>query len=139
VALGLTLLFAETDSTAGLPPAFGLITREHPDAILLQGGPLFYANRRSIIDFSTRNRFPLMGDDTIWAEDGALMSYSVQRGEVSRLVASFVDRILRGAKPADLPMEHPSKFELVINLKTAKGLGLTIPPPLFQRADRVIE
>jgi putative ABC transport system substrate-binding protein len=119
--------------------AFGLITRERPDAIYAFGDLFHYANRQHIIDFAMRTRLPLLGQDRTFAEAGALMSYGPQRAELARIVASFVDRILRGAKPADLPMEQPTKFELVINLRTAKALGLTIPPLLLQRADQVIE
>jgi putative ABC transport system substrate-binding protein len=139
VALGLTLFHAEAAAPNDFTVAFGLISRERPDAIFVMGGPFYHAHRHRIIDFTTRNRFPLMGNDSDYPEAGALMSYESRVDEVVRILASFVDRILRGAKPADLPIERSTKFELVINLKTAKALGLTIPPLLLQRADEVIE
>jgi len=138
-SLGLTLLYAEIGPTIGLTPAFELITRERPEAILGSGAGFGYAHRHRIADFAIRNRFPLLGSTRAYVEAGALMSHEPQRAERARIVASFVDRILRGAKPADLPIERATRFELAINLRTAKTLGLTIPPLVLQRADHVIE
>jgi putative ABC transport system substrate-binding protein len=96
-------------------------------------------DRHRIIEFATKNRLPLFGQNRTFTEDGALMSYSANQTHVWGRIASYVDRILRGATPADLPIEQTSLFELIINLKTAKALGLTVPPSLLLRADQVIE
>ena len=86
-----------------------------------------------------QNRLPAVGQSESWADDGGLVSYGPDRGDMYRRFAIYVDRILKGSKPADLPVEQPTKFELVINLKTAKQIGLTIPPNVLARADRVIK
>ena len=96
-------------------------------------------NRQRIMDFATKQRLPVVPGHPELVEAGGLMSYGVSYSGMHRRAAYFVDRILKGAKPADLPVERPTKFELVINLKTAKALGLTVPPPLLARADEVIE
>jgi ABC-type uncharacterized transport system, periplasmic component len=96
-------------------------------------------HRRQIIDFANQNRLPSMFVGKEWVEEGGLMCYGVRLPEWYRRAASYVDKILRGAKPADLPVEQPTLFELVFNLKTAKAIGVTIPPPLISRADEVIE
>jgi putative ABC transport system substrate-binding protein len=95
--------------------------------------------RRPILDFAARNRLPGVYPFRIYADDGGLIAYGVELKDMFRRAALYVDKILRGAQPADLPVEQPNKFELIINLKTAKALGLTIPPSLLQRADQVIE
>jgi ABC transporter substrate binding protein len=92
-----------------------------------------------IVDFVTKNRLPLAGGWGAWAKSGGLLSYGPNVGVMARYAASYVDKILKGAKPADLPVQQPSKFELVINLKTAKALGLTIPPTVLALADELIE
>jgi ABC-type uncharacterized transport system substrate-binding protein len=96
-------------------------------------------HRARIVDFALKNRVPLVGTQSGWAVAGALMDYASSVTDASRRSAVFVDKILRGAKPADLPVEQPTKFELVINLKTAKTFGLTVPPSLLLRADQIIE
>jgi putative ABC transport system substrate-binding protein len=96
----------------------------------------FAGNRKRIIDLGVKNRLPAVYQDRVFVEVGGLMSYGTNRAEWRRRIASYVDRILKGAKPADLPGEQPTKFELVINLKTAKQIGLTIPPNVLARADR---
>jgi putative ABC transport system substrate-binding protein len=136
--LGMTLLHSETGPN-DYTRAFAAILRDHPDAIYLTVAPYHYADRHQIIDFAKRARVPLMGNHTEFTEIGGLLSYLASFTEWWQRIAHYVDRILRGAKPADLPIEEPSKFELVINLKTAKALGLTIPPSLLARADQVIE
>jgi ABC-type uncharacterized transport system substrate-binding protein len=100
---------------------------------------MFWGERRRIADFALRSRLPSMFGNTEHAEAGGLMSYAPSSFEPYRRAAYYVDKILKGAKPADLPVEQPTKFELVINLKTAKALGLTIPQSLLLRADQVIE
>jgi putative ABC transport system substrate-binding protein len=138
LALGLTLLFAEARPN-DYSRAFAVITRQRPDAVVVGPDPFLYANRHRVIDFATQNRLPLMGQSRAFTEAGALMTYAVNGQEYWRTVAGYVDRILKGAKPADLPIQQPKHFELVINLKTAKALGLTIPSSLLLRADEVIE
>jgi putative ABC transport system substrate-binding protein len=136
--IGLTLLQAEA-APNDYARAFATVARERPDAILAGGAPWLYPSRLTIIDFANRNRIPLFGADRDWTEAGALMSYSGDPRQWWWGAARFVDRILKGAKPSDLPVEQPTKFELVINLKTAKALGLTIAPSLLQRADELIQ
>jgi putative ABC transport system substrate-binding protein len=100
---------------------------------------MLYAQRTRIIDLAAKHRLPAMYEWRNYAESGGLMSYGTDFADVFRRAASYVDKILKGAKPADLPVEQPTKFELVINLKTAKALGLTVPPSLVGRADEVIQ
>jgi putative ABC transport system substrate-binding protein len=108
-------------------------------AMLALTDPLFAANRSRLADSAQRRRIPTMVIGREYAEAGGLVSYGLPRGEAWRLAASYVDKILKGAKPADLPVQQPTKFELVVNLKTAKALGLTIPQSIMLRADYVIE
>jgi putative ABC transport system substrate-binding protein len=110
-----------------------------PDALFVLDDPLLFLYRRRITDFAARNRLPASAFFKEFAEAGALMTFGPDLADSSRRAAVFVDRILKGAKPADLPVEQPTKFELVINVKTAKALGLTIPPSLLLRAHQVIE
>jgi putative ABC transport system substrate-binding protein len=107
--------------------------------LLVLGDPLTYSLRREIADLSAKFRLPAVYPSREWVEAGGLMSYGADRRQMYRRAAEYVDKILKGAKPGDLPVEQPTKFELVLNLKTAKALGLTIPPSLLQRADQVIE
>jgi putative ABC transport system substrate-binding protein len=100
---------------------------------------MFVAQRTRLAELATKHRLPAMYGLRLHAEAGGLMAYSANMQDSARRVASFVDRILKGAKPADLPIEQPTKFEFVINLKTAKALGLTIPPAVLARADEVIQ
>jgi ABC-type uncharacterized transport system substrate-binding protein len=119
--------------------AFAAITRERAGALLVLHEPhLFLTHRDRILDFAVRTRLPVMYERREYVDAGGLMSYGVSFRENFRRAAAFVDKILKGAKPADLPVEQPMKFELVINLKTAKRIGLTIPPNLLARADKVI-
>ena len=107
--------------------------------LLVLGDPFLYSLRREIADLSAKFRLPAVYQSREWVEAGGLMSYGGDRRQLYRRAAEYVDKILKGAKPADLPVEQPTKFELVINLKTAKALGLTIPPSLLGRADEVIQ
>ena len=102
-------------------------------------GPLMAANRKRIADFALKSRLPSMYYSRASVDAGGLMSYSADLAESYRRVAYYVDKILKGAKPADLPVEQPTKFELVINLKTAKQIGLTIPPEVLARATKIIK
>ena len=119
--------------------AFARIARERPHALITSINAHHYTYRGLIAEFAARYRLPSMSTFREFAEAGGLMSYGVDLRDIQRRAATYVDKILKGAKPADLPIEQPTKFELVINLKTAKALGLTIPPSLLQRADQVIE
>ena len=107
--------------------------------LLVLGDPLTYSLRREIADLSAKFQLPAVYPSREWVEAGGLLSYGADRRQLYRRAAEYVDKILRGAKPADLPVEQPTKFELVINLRTAKALGLTIPSSLLQRADQVLE
>ena len=101
--------------------------------------PIAIANRRRIVEFAARHRLPAIYGDALFVEDGGLMFYGTSFVSYFRRAASYVDKIIKGTKPADLPVEQPTKYELVINLKTAKALGLTIPQSLLLRADEVIQ
>jgi len=137
-ALGVTLALAES-TPRQYTDAFTLISRSQAEALFVSRTPSAYADRALIADFATRTRLPSMFAWREAVELGGLMSYGVNQADHYRRAATFVDKILKGAKPADLPVEQPTKFELVINLMTAKALGLTVPPTLLARADEVIE
>jgi putative ABC transport system substrate-binding protein len=122
-----------------LEGAFSAMARQRASALLVLGDGMFYFYRKRIADLALRNRLPSTFANTEHAEAGGLMSYGPNSFDPYRRAAVFVDKILKGAKPADLPVEQPTKFEFVINLKTAKALGLTIPQTLLQRADQVIQ
>ena len=111
----------------------------HVGAFIVQQDPLFISHRRKIVDLAAQSRLPGMYIASFYTDDGGLISYGAHREDLYRRAATYVDKILKGAKPADLPIERPIKFELVINLKTAKALGLTIPPTLLFQADKVIQ
>jgi putative ABC transport system substrate-binding protein len=122
-----------------LEGAFATISRARPDALILLADRFLLAERTRIVEFAAKRRLPTMYPYREMVKAGGLMSYSPSYPDLFRRAATFVDKILKGAKPGDLPVEQPTKFELVINLKTAKALGLTIPPSLLQRADEVIQ
>ena len=119
--------------------AFDSMAKAGVEALLVPSFPRFFKDARQIIALAARRRIPTVYEWPSMAEDGGLMAYGPTFAELDRRVAAIVDRILKGAKPGDQPIEQPTKFDLVINLKTAKALGLTIPPSLLQRADQVIE
>ena len=137
-ALRITLIHAE-HTPDEYTDAFARIVRERPDALLVPNTTSNFARRRFIVEFATKSRLAGMYYVRNFTEDGGLMSYGADFRDQFRRLAVYVDKILKGAKPADLPVEQPTKFELVINLKTAKALGLTIPPSLLARADEVIQ
>jgi putative ABC transport system substrate-binding protein len=137
--IGVTLLNHMMPANSDLTEVYASIVRDRADAIVMIPGPLTNVNRKQIADFGLKARLPVIAGWREHAEAGALLSYGPSRRDVSRRLASFVDRILKGEKPADLPVERPTKFELAVNLKTAKALGLTIPPSLLLQADDVIE
>ena len=138
-SLGVTLSFVDVRGPAGFDGAFAAMSANRAEALLVLGDPLFFAQRTRIIELATKHRLPAMYEFRRYAEAGGFMSYGADFADMFRRAAFSVDKILRGAKPADLPVEQPTKFELVINLKTAKALGLTIPPSLLGRADEVIQ
>ncbi len=137
--LGVTLQSREVRGPDDFEGTFALMTRERPDALMIVDDPLFFHFRTSIVDFAAKHRLPAMHTSREFVEAGGLMAYSVNFPDMLRRGAHYVDRILKGAKPADLPFEQPTKFELVINMKTAKALGITIPQSVLFRADHVIE
>ena len=118
---------------------FAAINKERPDGLYVPGDPLMNVNQKRTIGFALESRLPSMYSNREAVEAGGLMSYGADIADSYRRVAYFVDRILKGAKPADLPVEQPTKFEFVINLKTAKQIGLTIPPEVLARANRLIK
>jgi putative ABC transport system substrate-binding protein len=138
-SLGVQLKVVEVSAPTALEGAFSAMHSDKADAVLVLGGGAFYLNRTHIADLALRNRLPSVFQNREFVEVGGLLSYAPSTTANYRRAASFVDKILKGSKPADLPVEQPTQFELVINLKTAKGLGLTIPQWLLQRADQVIE
>jgi putative ABC transport system substrate-binding protein len=140
-ALGLRIQSVELRGPDDLPGAFAAITRGRPDALLvLASVDTFLSNYQTqIVDFAERNRLPAIHPFRESVEAGGLMAYGVDIPDMYRRAATYVDKILRGANPADLPIEQPTKFELVINGKTARTLGLMIPQSLLLRADQVVE
>ena len=137
--LGVQVRLVEVRSAAELDAAFMAILRDRPDALLTVTDPLVFAHRERIAQFTVQNKLPAVYEFKIFAELGGLMSYGPNMSELWRRAAHYADRILKGAKAADLPVEQPMKFELVINLKTAQALDLTIPPSLLFQADEVIQ
>src|SRR6266545_2198064 len=138
-AMGLELHHIKVQSPDDFESAFSKMTSTvRATALFIQAATIFLDNRRRIADLATRSRLPAISDTRELAEPGVLMSYGADRFELYRRAAIYVDKILKGAKPADLPVEQPTKFEFVINLKTAKQIGLTIAPNVLARADRVI-
>ena len=139
VQLGVRLQVIEVQRAEDLSAAFQTAVRGGAQAVMSTQGPFFGLNRVRIAELALKNRLPALSGETNAAEAGTLLFYGPNVREGCRRAAHYVDKILKGAKPTDLPVEQPTKFELVINLKTAKALGLTIPPSLLQRADQVIE
>jgi len=137
--LGLTLVSVEVRSSDDLALALSRMIKERPEALHVLGDPLLLGNRIRITAFAAQNRLPIVSDASEFTEAGGLMSYGVHLPDLFRSSARFVDKILKGEKAADLPVEQPTRFELVINLKTAKTLGLSISPSVLVLADRVVE
>jgi putative tryptophan/tyrosine transport system substrate-binding protein len=138
-ALGISVIQVDVLTPEDFERAFATIVRERADGVLVTPEQLIFSQRHRIATFAEKHRLPSAYASLRFMDAGGLMALAPTTVGVSRRLASYVDRLLRGAKAADLPVEQPTKFELVINLKTAKALGLTIPPSLLQRADRVIE
>ena len=138
-SLGVTMPLWEFRTARDLDPAFAAIAGQRVDALFVTSGPVTYAERARIREFALKHRLPTMSDYFTTADAGILLTYTARIADLFRGAAYFVDRILRGARPGDLPIQLPSRFDMIINLKTAKALGLTIPPSLLARADQVIE
>jgi len=139
--LGLRLQFVEARSLKELEGAFSAMIREKAMALIVLSDPWFFARerRQQIVDFAAKNRLPSMYELREFVDAGGLMSYGPSLLDMARRAAFHVDKILKGAKPGDLPVERPTRFELIINLKAAKQIGLSIPPELLARADKVIK
>jgi putative ABC transport system substrate-binding protein len=137
--LGAQLVVQEVHEDGDLPGAFATMQRERAESLIVQVSPFSADNAKRIIELAAQHRLPAMYDVRGFVDAGGLVSYGPSLPEMFRRAAFYVDRILKGAKPADLPVEQPTTFELVINLKTAKALGLTLPPSLLGRADQVIQ
>jgi putative tryptophan/tyrosine transport system substrate-binding protein len=138
-ALGITVYTVEVKGVDDLDRAFAAIKKGGAGGLLVPGDPMFGTEGKRITDFAVKNRLPVMHAGLIQVENGGLMAYATSLPDLARRAATYVDKILKGTKPADLPVEAPMKFELVINLKTAKQIGLTIPPEVLARATRLIK
>jgi putative ABC transport system substrate-binding protein len=135
----MTVVRFDARGPGDLEGVFAAVTRARSDALYVTGGPVLFNMRTQIAQLALRHRLPSISAVIEDVEAGGLMSYGAIPSDQWRRAATYVDKILKGAKPADLPVEQPTTFELVINLKTAKALGFTIPPSLLARADQVIE
>jgi putative ABC transport system substrate-binding protein len=139
LALGIEVRVVEARDAGSLEPAFSALARDGAGGLVVQPDPMFLDQRARIVALAARHRLPAAYEWKEFVEAGGLMSYGASIEAMYRRVASYVDRILKGARPGDLPVEQPTQFELVINGKTARTLGLTIPPSVLARADQVIE
>jgi putative ABC transport system substrate-binding protein len=137
--LGLQLQLVPAGSPADFVSAFAMMAREHAEAVIVMPSPMLFGEYRRIVSIAANNRLPAMGAAREFVDLGGLMSYGANLPDLARQTATYADKILKGAKPAELPVEQPTKFEFVVNLKTAKVLGVTVPPSLFARADELIE
>ena len=138
-AYGMRLQYLDLLGPQDIVTAFRAIEKGRAEAMLmLVPGPIVGAHRKKLAELAIKSRLPAIYHSPVYVEDGGLMSYGIRFVDLDRRAATYVNKILKGAKPADLPVEQPTKFELVINLKTAKQIGLTIPPNVLARADRVI-
>ena len=137
--LGIEVYSMEVRRPADFENAYKVITQQRPDALITVEDPLTVTHRKQIADFVAKHRLPSISGLREFVDEGGLMAYGADLADLRRRAASYVDKILKGEKPGDLPIEQPTKFELVINLKTAKALGLTVPPTLLARADELIE
>jgi putative ABC transport system substrate-binding protein len=136
---GMRMVSVEVQTHDDVIRAFAAMTRDRPDAMVVILDSLMVDHRHDIVDFVAKNRIPTVYGGPMFADAGGLLVYTVDFHELWRRAAVYVDRILRGVKPADLPIEQPTKFQLTINVKAAKALGITVPPSLLLRADQVIE
>jgi putative tryptophan/tyrosine transport system substrate-binding protein len=138
-ALNIQIQPVQVRESSQFQSAYAAMTKERAEALVILQGSFTGFHRRELIELAFKHRLPTMCGSPVWSTDGALISYGRDRHDQFRRVAVFVDKILKGAKPGDLPVEQPMKFELVINLKTAKQIGVTIPQNVLARADRVIK
>ena len=138
-AFGVALQYLDVLSADDLQPAFRTAVKERADAMLVLGSGIYASRRKQVVDLTVKNRLPAIYRSREYIDAGGLIAYGVNPFDLDRRAATYVDKILKGAKPADLPVEQPTKFEFVINLKTAKALGLTIPQSVLLSADHVIE
>jgi putative ABC transport system substrate-binding protein len=138
-AFGVQLQYLEVRDPKDIETAFQAARKGRADAVLVLSSAVIFSQRTQIADLAVKNRLPVIFPQSEWVEDGGLMSYAPNSADLFRRAATYVDRILKGAKPADLPVEQPTKFEFVINLKAAKQIGLTIPQRVLTRADKVIK
>jgi putative ABC transport system substrate-binding protein len=138
-ALGVRPHFVEARGPDDVDRALSDMTRARADALTVLPSAMFVSERRRLVDLAAKNRLPAVYGSREFVDAGGLMSYGPNIADLNRRAATYVDKILKGAKPADLPVERPTKFDLVINLQTAKVLGLTIPPALLGRADEIVQ
>jgi putative ABC transport system substrate-binding protein len=137
-ALKISLQYLDMLGPKSIESAFREASKERADAVLVFVAPVLISRRKQIAALAVKNRLPAMYGQPEYVEDGGLMSYGVSVVDLYRRAATYVDKILKGAKPADLPVEQPKKFEFIINLKAAKQIGVTIPPNVLARADKII-
>jgi putative tryptophan/tyrosine transport system substrate-binding protein len=138
-AFKVQLQYVDVLDLKDIETAFRAVSKGRADAVLVLGNPIFLSQRIQITDLAVKSRLPAIYERPEYVDDGGLMTYGVNINELYRRAATYVDKILKGAKPADLPVEQPKKFELIINLKAAKQIGLTIPPEVLARATRLIK
>jgi len=138
-SLGINLSFGSVQTPDELGPAVAAVSRTQPQALYVVDGPPLFNHRAHFLKLAAAARLAVISGERQYTDEGGLISYGPNYEDQMRRAAGYVDKILKGGKPSDLPIEQPTKFDLVINLKTAKALGLTIPPSLLQRADQVIE
>ena len=138
-ALAIAVTYHDILSVKDIENAFGAANKIRADAVLLLGSPIYISHRKQVANLAVTSRLPATYNRPEYVHDGGLMSYGVNSTDLLRRAATYVDKILKGAKPADLPVEQPTKFQLVINLKAAKQIGLTIPPNVLARANRIIK
>jgi putative tryptophan/tyrosine transport system substrate-binding protein len=137
-SLSIELSFVSARTSEELDPAFSAVNEAHAQALYVLDAPLFFTHRTRLIKLASKARLPVSAGEKHFADEGALMSYGANYGDLFRRSVGYVDKIFKGAKPGDLPIEQPTKLELIVNLKTAKRLGITIPNSILLRADEVI-
>ena len=138
-AFGVKLQYLDVLSPKDIETVFRAASKGRADAVLIIPGPVVVSRRAQVVELAVKSRLPAIYSNLEFVEAGGLMSYGVNIADLARRAATYVDKILKGAKPADLPIEQPKKFELIINLKAAKQIGLTIPPNVLVRAEKVIK
>jgi len=136
--LAIALNFMSARTPAEFAPAFSAVARAHAQALYVLDTPLFFTHRTTLLKLTSKARLPAIYSYSQWADEGGLMSYGANSADLIRRSAGYVDKILKGANPSDLPIEQPSKFEFVVNLRTARAIGITIPESVLARADEVI-